>query len=188
MTICRIRGCEKEAKVKGLCNAHYLHNRRYGTPYTKTTKQGLIKEHPNEYNSYRSMKSRCFCKTDKSYPRWGGRGITVCTRWLGAKGFENFLSDMGERPAGCSLDRKDVDGCYCPENCRWATVWEQASNTRTRHNRTPGVYFIKERGKWCANFKIGDTRLTRSCATIDDAIVQRKQWEDKYIGKKKESA
>jgi len=82
-----------------------------------------------EYISWRRMKDRCFNPNSKDYPNWGGRGITVCDRWLNS--FENFLADMGSRPtAKHSLDRIDNDGNYCPENCKWSTKAEQGNNRR----------------------------------------------------------
>jgi hypothetical protein len=77
------------------------------------------------------MRLRCFNPKCKSYSYYGGRGITICDRWLGCpNGFINFLADMGKRPKGMSIDRINVDGNYEPGNCRWATSKEQASNTR----------------------------------------------------------
>lgn len=79
------------------------------------------------FNSWRGIIERCLNRTGKMYENYGGRGITVCDRWMT---FESFLSDMGERPLGCSIDRIDNNGNYEPGNCRWATPSQQSSNTR----------------------------------------------------------
>lgn len=80
------------------------------------------------HQSWRAMRDRCRRPGNASYRHYGARGIRVCDRW-GAS-FLSFLSDMGERPPGTTLDRIDPDGDYGPGNCRWSTAVEQGRNRR----------------------------------------------------------
>jgi hypothetical protein len=86
------------------------------------------------YNTWCSMIQRCTLPTCKDFKRYGARGIIVCGRWLI---FENFLTDMGERPIGKTIDRyPNAAGNYEPGNCRWATPQEQSENRRNTRNYT----------------------------------------------------
>ena len=124
------------------------------------------------YSTWKGIRQRCLNKKNKQYNFYGGRGIKICKRW---DKFENFLSDMGNRPKLKSLDRINNDGDYKPSNCRWATKKEQALNRRSN-------VYLKYKGEsktiseWAefAGFKF-DTlwmRLKRG-HTIKEAIERK---------------
>ena len=91
------------------------------------------------------MFDRCSTPTNEHYEDYGGRGIKICDRWKPPFGFWNFVEDMGPKPSYekgptgktmYSLDRIDVNGDYCPENCRWATQSQQCNNQRRNKKYT----------------------------------------------------
>lgn len=113
---------------------------------------------------------RCYNADRDSFPKYGGRGIRVCARW---HDFKNFAADMGTRPPGTSLDRKNNDGDYEPDNCRWATRQEQALNRSSKvlieHD---GV--TKHESVWCAEKGLRTGAITKRLArgwTIEQAIT-----------------
>lgn len=100
---------------------------RFGRKMPTTTKHGLS-DTPTMW-VWSDMKRRCLNPTRRGYENYGGRGITICQRWLDS--FSNFLNDMGARPtSNHQLDRKDNEGHYTPENCHWVPKAEQNYNKR----------------------------------------------------------
>ena len=101
--------------------------------YTKTGKDHFNYKHGQYgtplYKKWEAMKRRCLNKNEKCYPRYGGRGIKICKKWLE---FIGFAEDMGTSfVQGMSLERVNNDGDYCKINCKWIPISEQARNKRS---------------------------------------------------------
>src|SRR6185436_16011395 len=108
-------GCKRSALVAAARTKHGFTLTATGSAERRT------------YRSWVSMNERCNHPSNKDYPNYGGRGITICDRW---GNFSLFLADMGLRPAGTFIWRQNNDGNYEPSNCRWETIKQQNNNTR----------------------------------------------------------
>lgn len=106
--------------------------------------------------SWKSMLNRCQNPKNNQYKNYGARGITVCREWLN---FSQFLKDMGERPKGTTLGRKDNDGNYEPLNCEWQGGKEQRHNSRQRlHYMTVGDVTMCL-ADWCRKLGLRENKV-----------------------------
>lgn len=103
------------------------------------------------YVCWRNMLARCYDTKRAAYANYGGRGIVVCDRWRNS--YAAFLEDMGEKPAGLTIERDNVNRGYEPGNCRWATDAEQAQNRRVNIANWPMVVEMRGRRAGGAQYK-----------------------------------
>ena len=140
------------------------------------------------YNSYSAMLQRCYDKNSFQYPYYGGRGIKICEEWLDKKEgrvrFMKWALNNGYKE-GLSLDRIDVNGDYCPDNCRWVTKSIQSFNQRKRKSALGirGVYYRKSTNRYLVGIGIDNKQIfLGSYKTKEEAINARRNAEIQYFG------
>ena len=158
---CSANKCENDNYTKGLCNKHYKRLWRYGDV-------SIVKYDISGYPKHRLLRvrrgiiERCYKLNHQRYKDWGGRGITVCDEWKNsAKAFIDWCLKNGWKQ-GLQIDRRNNDGNYCPENCRFVAAQINNCNTKLlRKDNTSGyrgVSWNKQRKKWTANISINSKR------------------------------
>ena len=144
------------------------------------------------YVSWQKMKDRCYNPNFKQYHDYGGKGVTVCDRWLepDGKGFLNFLEDMGERPEGMTLNRVQRSSVYSKETCNWATDsvqnYDKISGIPNTSGRV-GVWWDNNKSRWIAEIRHNGRKIyLGQSVCFETACKLRSNAEMKYFGFTKE--
>lgn len=174
---CKCKHCGKTIKreatniKKGLATCKCKHYEKVSKARTKRGRDTEI------YSKWCGMKTRCFNHKDLNYKNYGGRGITICKEWLDFEIFYDWSLENGWEK-GYSIERKDVNGNYCPENCCWIPLIEQAKNKRTTiYAELNGE--VKRLKEWCEifglNYKTVYNRINQCGMSPEEAIVFKRK-------------
>lgn len=173
----------RSSKIASQCRKHqsvmltWGRKRAGSKPLPLATPAPTTRTKRPEYNVWESMLTRCRNPRHHTYPPYGGKGISVCERWFD---FDNFYEDMGPRPQGYWIERRDGKGNYEPENCHWASPWEQNDN----RNSTFMVEFRGEKlslrrahklAKSPADYRTVYTRVTKMGWDLERALTAKSQ-------------
>lgn len=167
---CQIMNNVKRGKVVSCGCYHDTQSITHGATGTET------------YKIWLGIKQRCYNEEAEAYSYYGERGIKMCDEWK--ESFEAFLSDMGERPSSeMSIDRIDVNGDYCKENCRWATQTEQMYNQRKRNSITGYTGVVLKAGKYYVYIKKNKKTHYLGCySALVEAVRIRIEAEQMFYG------